>query len=323
VLHSDHCAKKLLPWFDAMLAADEEYFALHKEPLFSSHMLDLSEEPDEENIAICREYLKRMKRLNLFLEMEIGITGGVEDDVDNEDVDVEKLYTTPLQVWKVYQALSKISPMFSIAAAFGNVHGVYKPGNVLLSPERLGHHQDYARAKLKISDANNNPIFLVMHGGSGSTDEEFQTSVKNGVIKVNINTDTQWAYWDGVRKYEAKHKDCLQSQIGNFQGFDLPNKKYYDIRAWLRKAEESMCQRVIVSMGQLGSKGMYKRNLNREITTRRIQPSRRYPTALLIATGAILGCASTLLWQFMRNRRAGISESNSYGVQLRKLFSVR
>jgi len=226
-------------------------------------------------------------------------------------------------VWKVYQALSKISPMFSIAAAFGNVHGVYKPGNVVLSPEKLGHHQEYARKMLRITDANTNPIFLVMHGGSGSTDEEFQTSVKNGVIKVNINTDTQWAYWDGVRKYEAKHKDCLQSQIGNFKGFDLPNKKYYDIRAWLRKAEESMCQRVIVSMKQLGSKGMYKRNLNRITTQRMRGAGSRHSTALLIATGAILGCASTLLWQSMRNRRAGISESNSYSVQLRKLFSIR
>ena len=191
ILHSDHCAKKLLPWFDGMLAADEEFYNNYGEPLFGSHMLDLSEEPDEENIAICVEYFKRMMPMKIWLEMEIGITGGEEDGVNNENVDPEKLYTSPEQVYSVYTALSKIGDMFSIAAAFGNVHGVYKPGNVTLQPERLGKHQAFAKEKL--GSASDKPIFLVMHGGSGSTDEEIATAVKNGVVKMNVDTDTQWA----------------------------------------------------------------------------------------------------------------------------------
>uniref|UniRef100_A0A7S4JHE4 fructose-bisphosphate aldolase n=1 Tax=Odontella aurita TaxID=265563 RepID=A0A7S4JHE4_9STRA len=256
VLHSDHCAKKLLPWFDKMLEADEEYFTQYGEPLFSSHMLDLSEEPDEENIAICEKYFQRMVRMKMWLEMEIGITGGEEDGVSNEDVDPEKLYTTPEQVWSVYEALSKIGDMFSIAAAFGNVHGVYKPGNVSLQPERLGKHQAFAKEKL--SSESDKPIFLVMHGGSGSTDEEIALAVKNGVVKMNIDTDTQWAYWDGLRAFEAENHDYLQGQIGNPTGADKPNKKKYDPRVWIRKAEESLVERAGVSMEKLSSKGSYE-----------------------------------------------------------------
>jgi len=255
VLHSDHCAKKLLPWFDGMLKADEEYYEKFGEPLFSSHMLDLSEEPDEENIAICVEYFKRMAKMKIWLEMEIGITGGEEDGVNNEDVDPEKLYTTPEQVYQVYDALSKIGDMFSVAAAFGNVHGVYKPGNVKLSPEKLGQHQEYT--KKKIGSPLPKPIFLVMHGGSGSTDTEIKTAVKNGVVKINIDTDTQWSYWDGLRAFEKEKRDYLQGQIGNPTGADKPNKKFYDPRVWIRKAEESMVKRVGVSCEKLGSTGMY------------------------------------------------------------------
>lgn len=256
VLHSDHCAKKLLPWFDGMIAADEAYFAQYGEPLYSSHMLDLSEEPDEENIAICVKYFEKLVKMGIWLEMEIGITGGEEDGVNNEDVDPEKLYTTPEQVWSVYEALSKIGSMFSIAAAFGNVHGVYKPGNVSLQPERLGKHQEFAKEKLGTSE--DKPIFLVMHGGSGSTDEEISTAVKNGVVKMNVDTDTQWAYWDGLRKFEADKREYLQGQIGNPTGPDKPNKKFYDPRVWVRKAEETLVERCGASMEKLGSKGKYE-----------------------------------------------------------------
>mmetsp|Transcript_17206 Transcript_17206/g.21756 ORF Transcript_17206/g.21756 Transcript_17206/m.21756 type:complete len:388 (+) Transcript_17206:98-1261(+) len=258
VLHSDHCAKKLLPWFDGMLEADKVFYEKFGEPLFSSHMLDLSEEPDEENIAICVKYFTEMAKMKIWLEMEIGITGGEEDGVNNEDVDPEKLYTTPEQVYSVYEALSKIGPMFSIAAAFGNVHGVYKPGNVKLSPEKLLAHQMYT--KEKISSPLERPIFLVMHGGSGSTDAEISEAVTNGVIKMNIDTDTQWAYWDGLRGFEADKHDYLQGQIGNPDGADKPNKKYYDPRVWIRKAEESMVARVGVSIEKLGSKGKYTKS---------------------------------------------------------------
>jgi len=295
VLHSDHCAKKLLPWFDGMLKADEEYFAKNGEPLFSSHMLDLSEEPDEENIAICVEYFKRMVPMKIWLEMEIGITGGEEDGVNNEDVDPEKLYTTPQQVWSVYEALSKVGPMFSIAAAFGNVHGVYKPGNVKLSPEKLGTHQAYAKKMLN-SDLDK-PIYLVMHGGSGSTGEEIKLAVTNGVVKMNVDTDTQWAYWDGLRIFEADKRAYLQAQIGNPDGKDKPNKKFYDGRVWLRKAEESMCKRVMVSMDKLSTTGTYEITegevpyAQNGLIEAKVGPS---PVAL-IAVGAILGSAATLL----------------------------
>ena len=258
VLHTDHCAKKLLPWFDALIKANKEFFEKFGEPLFSSHMLDLSEEPDEENIEICAKYLKEMSEINMFLEMEIGVTGGEEDGVNNEDVDPEKLYTTPEQVYNVYKALSEISPAFSIAAAFGNVHGVYKPGNVKLSPEKLLNHQEYV--KEKTGSTLSRPIFLVMHGGSGSSDEEIAAAVKNGVIKMNVDTDTQWAYWDGLRQFEMEKRDYLQCQIGNPDGADKPNKKYYDPRVWTRKAEEAMVARVGVSMEKLGCAGQYPRS---------------------------------------------------------------
>ena len=238
-----------------MIEADQAYYAQYGEPLFSSHMLDLSEEPDEENIAICVQYFKKLAPMKIWLEMEIGITGGEEDGVNNEDVDPEKLYTSPEQVYSVYEALSPIGDMFSIAAAFGNVHGVYKPGNVKLSPERLLGHQKYAKEKLSSSD--DKPIYLVMHGGSGSTDEEIQTAVSAGVVKMNVDTDTQWAYWDGLRQFEAANRDYLQGQIGNPKGPDAPNKKFYDPRVWIRKAEESMIARVGVSMEKLGSKDTY------------------------------------------------------------------
>jgi len=253
VLHSDHCAKKLLEWFDGMLEADEAYFKEHNEPLFSSHMLDLSEEFDEENIATCVKYFTRMAKINLFLEMEIGITGGEEDGVDNTGVKAEALYTKPEQVYNVYKALSAISPMFSIAAAFGNVHGVYKAGNVVLSPHLLADHQAYI--KKQIGSDNDKPAFLVMHGGSGSTKEEIQSAVKNGVIKMNIDTDTQWAYWDGLKNFYKKNEGYLQSQVGNPDGDDKPNKKYYDPRVWIRAAEEAMIKRANQSFEFLGSLG--------------------------------------------------------------------
>jgi fructose-bisphosphate aldolase class II len=242
ILHSDHCAKKLLPWFDGMLAADEDYYSKHGEPLFSSHMLDLSEEVDEENISICKMYLEKMAKLGIWLEMEIGITGGEEDGVDNSGADPNKLYTQPEQIMAVYEALNAITPNFSIAAAFGNVHGVYKPGNVKLNPGILHEHQKYVAEKT--GSENPKPVFLVMHGGSGSTQEEIQTAVAAGVVKMNVDTDTQWAYWAGIRDYYQKFEGYLQGQIGNPEGEDKPNKKKYDPRVWLREAEKSMIARV-------------------------------------------------------------------------------
>lgn len=228
VLHSDHCAKKLLPWFDGMLAEDERHFAAHGVPLFSSHMLDLSEEPLDENIEICKTYLERMAKINCMLEMELGITGGEEDGVNNEDVDHEKLYSHPEEVDQVYTALSAISKNFMIAAAFGNVHGAYKPGNVKLSPERLGDHQKFIKDKHGLKD--DKPALLVFHGGSGSLKSEIDEAVSHGVIKMNIDSDTQWAYWEGVLKYYQSKMGYLKTQIGNPDGADLPNKSRYDPR---------------------------------------------------------------------------------------------
>jgi len=252
ILHSDHCAKKLLPWFDGMLEANEEYFRANGEPLFSSHMLDLSEEFDEENIATCVNYFKRMAAVKLWLEMEIGITGGEEDGVDNTGVKADALYTKPEQVYNVYKALSPISPAFSIAAAFGNVHGVYKSGNVVLSPHLLKGHQEYAQKMIGCD--NPKPLYLVMHGGSGSTAEEIGEAVSNGVIKMNVDTDTQWAYWDGLRGFYKKNEGYLQGQIGNPDGADKPNKKFYDPRVWIRAAEESMIKRAHESFVCLNAK---------------------------------------------------------------------
>ena len=237
ILHTDHAAKKLLPWIDGLLDASEKHFAETGKPLFSSHMLDLSEEPIKENIEICKKYLERMSKMGMTLEIELGITGGEEDGVDNTDADSSKLYTQPEEVCYAYEELSKVSPNFTIAASFGNVHGVYKPGNVKLTPKILDNSQKYIVDKLGLTDKS--PVNFVFHGGSGSTHEEIREAIQYGVIKMNIDTDTQWAYWDGIRKFEAANHDYLQGQIGNPEGDDKPNKKYYDPRVWIRKAEES------------------------------------------------------------------------------------
>jgi len=245
--HSDHCAKKLLPWFDGMIEADEAFFKAYGEPLFSSHMLDLSEEPHEENIGICADYLKKMAPLNLILEMEIGITGGVEDGVDNSGVSKDKLYSTPEDVYAVYTALNPISPKFTIAAAFGNVHGVYKPGNVKLQPELLKNFQQYGKGKI----GTEKPYFFVFHGGSGSEKSEIEAALSNGVVKMNVDTDTQWAYWEGILKFYQAKEGYLQGQIGNPEGADKPNKSYYDPRKWVREAEVTMVKRVEESNADL------------------------------------------------------------------------
>ncbi|MEQ8927467.1 MAG: class II fructose-bisphosphate aldolase [Fulvivirga sp.] len=241
VLHTDHAAKKLLPWIDGMLDAGEEFYKQHGKPLFSSHMIDLSEEPIEENIEICKKYLERMSKIDMTLEIELGVTGGEEDGVDNTDVDSSKLYTQPEEVAYAYEELSKISHRFTIAAAFGNVHGVYKPGNVKLTPVILKNSQDYIIEKYNTGP---NPVDFVFHGGSGSTVEEIREGISYGVIKMNIDTDLQWAYWEGVKNYYKSNEGYLQGQIGNPEGDDKPNKKYYDPRVWLRKGEESFKARL-------------------------------------------------------------------------------
>jgi len=250
-VHSDHCAKKLLPWFDGMLEADTEYFKVYGEALFSSHMLDLSEEPHDENIGLCAQYFKKMAPMNLILEMEIGITGGVEDGVDNSGVSKDKLYSTPEDVYAVWTALSPISEKFTIAAAFGNVHGVYKPGNVVLQPGLLDSFQKFAEPKV---NSGSKPYFFVFHGGSGSLPSEIEAAVKYGVIKMNVDTDTQWAYWEGMLKFYRAKSGYLQGQIGNPEGHEKPNKKYYDPRVWVRESEVSMRDRVITACGDLGNK---------------------------------------------------------------------
>ncbi|KAI7872170.1 fructose-bisphosphate aldolase, class II [Spinellus fusiger] len=251
IVHSDHCAKKLIPWFDGMLAADEEYYKSNGEPLFSSHMLDLSEESKEENIEICLKYLKRMAAIDCLLEMEIGITGGEEDGVNNEGVDNAALYTQPEDIWDIYQSFSKITKLFSIAAGFGNVHGVYAPGNVKLHPELLGKHQAHVAAQL--ASEHKKPVFFVFHGGSGSSEQEIAIAVKNGVIKMNVDTDTQWAYWTGLRDYYEKKRDYLQTQVGNPEGEKKPNKKYYDPRVFVRESEKSMYKRIQQACTDLGN----------------------------------------------------------------------
>ncbi len=241
ILHTDHAAKKLLPWIDGLLDASEKNFAETGKPLFSSHMLDLSEEPIEENIEISKKYLERMAKMGMTLEIELGITGGEEDGVDNTHVDSSKLYTQPEEVCYAYEELSKVSPNFTIAASFGNVHGVYKPGNVKLTPKILDNSQKYIQKKLGTEEK---PVNFVFHGGSGSAPEDIREAIGYGVIKMNIDTDTQWAYWEGVRDFEAKNHDYLQGQIGNPEGEDKPNKKHYDPRAWMRKAEEAEIARL-------------------------------------------------------------------------------
>jgi fructose-bisphosphate aldolase class II len=241
ILHTDHCAKKLLPWIDGLMDAGEKHFQETGKPLYSSHMIDLSEEPIEENIEICKSYLERMHKIGMTLEIELGITGGEEDGVDNTDVDNALLYTQPEEVAYAYEELSKISPRFTIAAAFGNVHGVYKPGNVVLTPKILKNSQEYIQEKY---NTGANPVDFVFHGGSGSTLEEIREAISYGVIKMNIDTDLQYAFMEGVRDYFADKTDYLQSQIGNPEGDDKPNKKMYDPRVWLREGEKTFKARL-------------------------------------------------------------------------------
>lgn len=249
VLHTDHCAKKLLPWIDGLLDASEKHFEATGKPLYSSHMLDLSEEPIEENIEICSRYLERMAKMGMTLEIELGVTGGEEDGVDNTDVDSSRLYTQPEEVAYAYEELSKISPRFTVAAAFGNVHGVYKPGNVELRPIILKNSQEHIRAKYGIAEPN--PINFVFHGGSGSSREEIREAIEYGAIKMNIDTDLQWAFASGIREYYEAKKDYMQTQIGNPEGDDKPNKKVYDPRKWLRACEVSFVDRLKVTFEDL------------------------------------------------------------------------
>jgi fructose-bisphosphate aldolase class II len=241
ILHTDHAAKKLLPWIDGLLEAGEDFFETYGKPLFSSHMLDLSEEPLEENIEICKQYLERMSKIGMTLEIELGVTGGEEDGVDNTDIDSSKLYTQPEEVAYAYEELSKISDKFTIAASFGNVHGVYKPGNVVLTPTILDNSQKFIQEKYNTEEL---PVNFVFHGGSGSSLEEIREAISYGVIKMNIDTDTQWATWKGVMDFYKKNEGYLQGQIGNPDGEDKPNKKYYDPRKWLREGEVSMVDRL-------------------------------------------------------------------------------
>lgn len=234
ILHTDHCAKNLLPWIDGLISASEDHFARTGRTLFSSHMIDLSEEPLEENIEICKGYLERMSKIGMTLEIELGITGGEEDGVDNSDVDSSKLYTQPEEVAYAYEQLMQVSDQFTVAAAFGNVHGVYKPGNVKLTPKILRNSQTYIQEKFGTGP---NPIDFVFHGGSGSTLEEIREAIGYGVVKMNIDTDLQFAFTEGIRDYMVGQHDYLKTQIGNPEGADLPNKKYYDPRKWLREGE--------------------------------------------------------------------------------------
>ena len=242
ILHTDHAAKKLLPWIDGLLDHGEKFYAVNGKPLFSSHMLDLSEESLEENMEISKKYLARMKAMGMTLEIELGVTGGEEDGVDNTDVDSSKLYTQPSEVAYAYEQLLSVSSKFTVAAAFGNVHGVYKPGNVKLQPVILKNSQDFVRQEFNVDLEK--PINFVFHGGSGSSQAEIREAISYGAIKMNIDTDMQWAFWEGINEYYKGKKDYLQSQIGNPDGADSPNKKYYDPRVWLRKGEETFVKRL-------------------------------------------------------------------------------
>tara|TARA_B100000886_G_scaffold170230_1_gene116561 strand:- start:122 stop:1192 length:1071 start_codon:yes stop_codon:yes gene_type:complete len=241
ILHTDHCAKKLLPWIDGLLDAGEIFYRQTGKPLYSSHMLDLSEEPLEENIELCKNYLTRMEKMGMTLEIELGVTGGEEDGVDNSDIDISKLYTQPEEVAYAYEELSKISHRFTVAAAFGNVHGVYKPGNVKLTPKILKNSQEFISKKFGVK---NNSVDFVFHGGSGSTKEEITEAIGYGVIKMNIDTDLQFAFTEGIRDYMLDNIDYLKTQIGNPEHSEIPNKKYYDPRKWLRKGEETFKTRL-------------------------------------------------------------------------------
>ena len=250
ILHTDHCARKLLPWIDGLLDASERHFEATGRPLYSSHMIDLSEEPLEENIATCAEYHKRMSAMGMTLEIELGVTGGEEDGVDNTGIDSSKLYTQPEEVAYAYEHLNAISHRFTVAAAFGNVHGVYKPGNVTLTPKILKNSQDYIQEKF---GTGHNPVNFVFHGGSGSSQEHIREAIEYGAIKMNIDTDMQWAFLSGVRDYVTGNIDYLNSQIGNPDGDDVPNKKYYDPRKWLRVAEQTFIERLKVAFDDLNA----------------------------------------------------------------------
>ena len=248
ILHTDHCARKLLPWVEGLLDAGEQFFESRGYPLYSSHMLDLSEEPLEENVETCVRFLERMSKIGMTLEIELGVTGGEEDGVHNTGIDSSRLYTQPEEVAFAYESLSKVSNRFTIAAAFGNVHGVYKPGNVSLKPVILKNSQDYVKGKF---NTGNNPVNFVFHGGSGSSREEIREAIGYGAIKMNIDTDMQWAFWDGVREYYEGKRDFMQTQIGNPEGADKPNKKYYDPRQWLRSGEKTFKARLMEAFEDL------------------------------------------------------------------------
>lgn len=248
ILHTDHCARKLLPWVDGLLDAGEQFFEERGYPLYSSHMLDLSEESLMENVETCVAYLRRMDRIGMTLEIELGVTGGEEDGVDNTGVDSSRLYTQPQEVAYAYEELSKVSKRFTIAAAFGNVHGVYKPGNVSLKPVILKNSQEFVREKFNTGE---NPVNFVFHGGSGSSREEIREAIGYGAIKMNIDTDLQWAFWDGIRDYYEGKRDYMQGQIGNPEGADKPNKKFYDPRQWLRSGEKTFKARLMQAFEDL------------------------------------------------------------------------
>lgn len=250
ILHTDHCAKKLLPWIDGLLDASEEFYAQTGKPLYSSHMLDLSEESIEENLDISCRYFERMAKMGMTLEIELGITGGEEDGVDNSGVDSSKLYTQPDEVAYAYERLNAISPNFTIAAAFGNVHGVYKPGNVKLTPKILDNSQKFVEEKY---DLGAKPINFVFHGGSGSSLEEIREAIDYGVIKMNIDTDLQFAYTEGIRDFMVEKIEYLKTQVGNPDGADLPNKKYYDPRGWVRKGEDTFSKRLVQAFEDLNN----------------------------------------------------------------------
>ncbi len=248
VLHTDHAAKKWLPWVSGLIDAGVEFFKEKKQPLFSSHMLDLSEEPIEENIHTSVEFYKRMAPLGMGIEIELGVTGGEEDGVDNSGIENDKLYTQPQHVAYAYEQLGKVGPMFTVAAAFGNVHGVYSPGNVELRPEILKNSQDYIQKTYKTGEK---PVYFVFHGGSGSPQHQIREAISYGAIKMNIDTDLQWAFWEGILLNYKKNEGYLQDQLGNPEGADKPNKKYYDPRVWLRKGEENFIKRLEIAFDDL------------------------------------------------------------------------
>ncbi|MFN8393180.1 MAG: class II fructose-bisphosphate aldolase [Bacteroidia bacterium] len=252
ILHTDHAARKLLPWVDGLLDAGERHYKATGRPLYTSHMLDLSEESVKENIETCKRYLERMHKLDMILEIELGVTGGEEDGVDNSDIDNARLYTQPEEVAYAYRELSSVSPNFTIAAAFGNVHGVYKPGNVQLTPKILKNSQEHIQQQF---GTGSNPVNFVFHGGSGSTREEIREAIGYGVIKMNIDTDTQWAFWEGVLNYYKAKEAYLQGQLGNPEGPDAPNKKFYDPRVWLREGEKTMAKRMALAFEDLNAVG--------------------------------------------------------------------